>query len=56
MPTTRFTQSDVKRAAKGALAAGLTVVRVEVDQDGRVIVITDDKDARASGANDWDRP
>jgi hypothetical protein len=34
-----FTQGDVTRAVKGAVSAGLTVQRVEIDRDGRIVVI-----------------
>lgn len=48
MASPRFTEADVRRAAKGAIAAGLTVVRVEIDREGRVVVHTsgerDDRD------------
>ncbi len=36
---TRIKQVDVVRAVKGALAAGLTVARVEVDGSGKIVVI-----------------
>jgi hypothetical protein len=34
-----FTQADVKRAVKGAVAAGINVARVEVDKHGKIVVI-----------------
>jgi len=34
-----FQQIDVTRAVKGAVAAGLSVGRVEMDRDGRITVI-----------------
>ncbi len=37
-PTT-FKQGDITRAVKGAFAAGAQSVRVEVDNEGRIIVI-----------------
>ncbi len=40
MGKTRFTQADVTRAAKGAVAAGLRVVRLEIDQTGKLAVFT----------------
>jgi hypothetical protein len=49
-----FTQFDVTRAAKGAVKAGLTVQRVEIDREGKIILFTgkqpkrpDDEDATA---------
>jgi hypothetical protein len=34
-----FRQTDVARAIKGAVAAGLTVQRVEVDKAGKIVVV-----------------
>ena len=34
-----FKQGDVTRMVKGVLAAGVDVMRVEVDMDGRIVVI-----------------
>jgi hypothetical protein len=52
-----FRQTDVARAIKGAVAAGLTVQRVEVDKDGKIIVVVGqtDKTEPKAGANEWDR-
>jgi len=50
-------QSDVTKAVKGALAAGITVERVEVQADGRITIITVRQDQQApttSGKNEWD--
>lgn len=40
-----FCQADVKRAVRGAQAGGLEVGRVEIDADGRIVLIakTDDE-------------
>ena len=35
-----FTQSDITRAVKGAVKAGLNVQRFEVDRDGKIVVFT----------------
>jgi hypothetical protein len=35
----RFRQREITRAIKAALAAGVEVDRVEIERDGRVIVI-----------------
>lgn len=40
MARTRFTQADVTRALKAAVAAGLTVRGYEIDPEGKVVVHT----------------
>jgi hypothetical protein len=35
-----FKQKDATRAARAAIAAGLEVQRIEIDKDGRIIVVT----------------
>ena len=40
MGRARFTQADVTRAARGAVAAGLCVVRLEIDQTGKLAIFT----------------
>jgi|HubBroStandDraft_6_1064221.scaffolds.fasta_scaffold4253676_2 hypothetical protein len=39
-----FKQGDVTRAVRGAFAAGARSVRVEVDKDGRIVVIASKSD------------
>jgi len=50
----RFTQADVVRALRGAKEAGLDVVRIEIDRDGKIVVITG-KPTEASAINEWDK-
>ena len=50
---TAFKQIDVTRAAKGALAAGLPVGRVEIDPDGKIVVVIGSSQEQAE-KNDWD--
>jgi hypothetical protein len=47
-----FKQIDVTRAARGALAAGLSVGRVEISRDGKIVVIVEN--SRSAEPNDWD--
>ena len=51
----RFRQRDVTRLVKGVVAAGLDVMRVEVDIDGRIRVIAGKANvALAHHLNEWD--
>jgi len=43
-----FRQADVTRALRGALDAGLLVARVEIDRDGRIVIIQGQPDERAA--------
>lgn len=48
-----FKQADVTRVAKGVVAAGLPVGRVEIDREGKIIILV----GAAGGVpekNDWD--
>ena len=56
MPNARATvkQIDVTRAVKGAVAAGLAVGRVEVDQRTGKIVIFSEGGQGGSTGNEWD--
>jgi hypothetical protein len=36
----KFRQRDLMRALKGAKAAGIEVGRIEIDPDGKIVVIT----------------
>ena len=40
-----FRQSDLVRALKGAKAAGLDISKVEIDKDGKIVVIIGKPDA-----------
>jgi hypothetical protein len=35
-----FKQQDVTRALKAAAAAGIEVVRYEIDRDGKIVIVT----------------
>ncbi len=35
----RFTKADMKRATAGVLAAGLPIAKIEIDPNGKIIII-----------------
>jgi hypothetical protein len=35
-----FRQTDLTRAVKGALAGGIQIARVEIEKDGRIVVVS----------------
>lgn len=41
-----FRQRDLVRALKGAKAAGLEISKVEIDKDGKIIVVVGKPDTR----------
>ncbi|MET4847183.1 hypothetical protein [Bradyrhizobium japonicum] len=49
-----FKQGDVTKALKGAVKAGLSVQRVEIDKDGKIILITGEMLPSAATGNEWD--
>ena len=53
-----FKQSDVTKALKATVKAGITVGRVEIDKNGKIIIITARPDDAANGdntgKNEWD--
>ena len=48
-----FRQADIARAGKGATAAGMKVGRVEIGQDGRIVLV--ERGDAAEPATDYDR-
>jgi hypothetical protein len=48
-----FTQTDVTRAAKGAVKAGLTVRRVEICE-GKIVIIAGPPEEPPANENEWD--
>ncbi len=52
-----FRRRDVTAAVKAVVAAGCEVARVEVDGDGKIVVVTGkphDAAQAGRGANEWD--
>jgi hypothetical protein len=49
-----FRQQDVTRAFRAAKAAGVRVARVEIDRDGKIVIVTADQLERRE-ENSWDR-
>lgn len=47
---TPFRQVDISRAVKGANAAGLIIGRVEIDPDGKIVIVSGDA-ATKEGTN-----
>jgi len=50
-----FKQGDITRAVRATVAAGQSVKRIEIDKDGRIVVVIgkpDNTDSPAS--NEWD--
>jgi hypothetical protein len=52
-PRAAFKQIDVTRAAKGVVKAGLPVGRIEIDRDGKIVIMVQDAPPAIEG-NDWD--
>jgi hypothetical protein len=52
-----FRQRDVTKAVKAVVAAGVQVAKVEVDQEGRIVVVAGEpSNTRATDRNEWDNP
>ncbi len=49
----RFNQADLTRAVKGATAAGMKVARIEIDADGKIVLVSGDA-APMGPASDFD--
>jgi hypothetical protein len=57
MPRARctFRQTDVTRAIKGARAAGIDVARIEIGNDGKIVILPmQSAPALEAARNEWD--
>jgi hypothetical protein len=54
-----FKQSDVTKALKATVKAGIAIGRVEIDKNGKIVIVTarpeDAAKADEPGKNEWDR-
>jgi hypothetical protein len=50
-----FRRTDLTRAIKGALAAGVEVARAEIDSvTGKIVLVIGKSDASTGNSNEWD--
>jgi hypothetical protein len=49
-----FRKADLRRAVEAVTAAGQVIARVEVDPNGRIVIVTTGELERKEG-NEWDR-
>ena len=52
-----FKQSDLTKALKATVKAGIAVGRVEIDRDGKIVIVTTKLEEEAKGEpgqNEWD--
>lgn len=49
----RFTQSDIKRAMAGAIAAGVSAPKIEIDPSGKIIIIADFQNRKPKDDGEW---
>lgn len=53
-----FKQSDVTKALKATVKAGIAVERIEIDKNGKIVVVTARPEDAANkvkpGKNEWD--
>lgn len=50
----RFRQSDLTRALRGAEKAGMHVERVEIEAGGRIVIFSGSPGSRGGPFNPWD--
>ena len=50
----RFTQGDITKVVRGAIAAGYRVKMITIEPDGRIIADLTSDSSHAVKANEWD--
>ena len=51
----RFTKADMKRAVSGVVAAGLPIRKIEIDPNGKIVILTGHPKIRPDEDNsEWD--
>lgn len=49
-----FRQADVAKAIRATVSAGLSVQRVEIDRNGKIVVVIGTPVLDAANDNEWD--
>lgn len=49
----RFTQADLKRAVAGVVSAGQAIARIEIDREGKIVIIPSPAQTRLGNDNEW---
>lgn len=49
----RFTQADLKRAVAGVVSAGQAIARIEIDREGKIVIIPGPTQTRLGNDNEW---
>jgi len=48
----RFREADIKRAASGVLRAGIPIQRIEIDHNGKIVIIPG-QPTTATESDEW---
>lgn len=49
----RFKQADIRRAVTGALSAGLGIRKIEIDRDGKIVIIPASTEKPEADNDEW---
>jgi predicted aspartyl protease len=50
----KFKQRDVTRALRGTVKAGIEVRRIEIDKEGKIVVVAGRPSPEGEPVNEWD--